>query len=85
MGGLNAAVRKYRSALELDPAHNGIRVNLAVALLRTGQWKEGLELMRDAMRRDPNNATLKAALDDALQQAPVEFGGKGKTREAVRP
>ena len=81
-GDLKAAVEKYRSALELDPAHNGIRVNLAVALLRTGDWKSGLDLMREAVRRDPNNATLKAALADALEQAPVEFGGKGKSGTA---
>jgi Flp pilus assembly protein TadD len=84
-GDLKAAVEKYRRALELDPAHNGIRVNLAVALLRTGDWKAGLELMREAVRRDPSNATLKAALNDALEQAPVEFGGKGKTRSAKQP
>ena len=84
-GDLRGAVEKYRRALELDPGHNGIRVNLAVALLRTGDWKAGLELMRDAVSRDPNNATLKAALADALEQAPVEFGGKGKTRVARQP
>lgn len=84
-GDLRAAVEKYRRALELDPAHNGIRVNLAVALLKTGDWKAGLELMRDAVKREPNNAKLKAALDDALEQAPVEFGGKGKARTAKQP
>ncbi len=84
-GDLRAAVEKYRRALELDPAHNGIRVNLAVALLRTGDWKAGLDLMREAVKRDPNNATLKAALDDALKQAPVEFGGQGNTRTAKQP
>jgi len=84
-GDLKAAVEKYRRALELDPAHNGIRVNLAVALLKTGDWKEGLALMREAARRDPNNATLKTALDDALEQAPVEFGGKGKARPVKQP
>jgi hypothetical protein len=56
-----------------------------VALLKTGDWKQGLELMREAVKRDPNNATLKAALDDALTQAPVEFGGKGKTRTVKHP
>ena len=84
-GDLKAAVEKYRRALELDPAHNGIRVNLAVALLKTGNWKEGLELMRDAVKRDPNNSALKAALGDALEQAPVEFGGKGRARPAKQP
>jgi tetratricopeptide (TPR) repeat protein len=84
-GNLRQAVEKYRQASALDPEHNGVRVNLAVALLRLGQWKEGLALLRDAARRDPNNAVLKAALDDALMQAPVEFGGPGKSRTAPRP
>jgi len=81
-GALREAVGKYRQASELDPEHNGIRVNLAVALLRLGEWKEGLVLLRDAARREPGNAVLKKALDEALAQAPVEFGGQGKSRTA---
>ena len=77
-GDLPGAAEKYRKALELDPGHNGIRVNLAVALLRLGQWKEGLAQLQEALKRDPDNSLLKAAWEDALTQAPVEFGGKGK-------
>jgi tetratricopeptide (TPR) repeat protein len=84
-GSLREAVEKYRQASELDPEHNGIRVNLAAALLRLGQWKEGLAQLRDAAKREPNNAVLKAALEDALTQAPVEFGGQGKSRTAPKP
>jgi len=78
-GNLRAALEKYRAALELYPEHVGIRTNFAVALLRLGDWSEGLAQLREALRRDPDNVTLKAALDDALAQAPVEFGGMGKT------
>ena len=84
-GSLREAVEKYRQASELDSEHNGIRMNLAVALLRLGHWKEGLALLRDAVRREPANAVLKAALDDALAQAPVEFGGQGKSRTPPKP
>jgi len=83
-GRLPEAVEKYRQASALDPEHNGVRVNLAVALLRLGQWKEGLALLREAVKREPSNAVLKAALDDALTQAPVEFGGQGKSRTASK-
>ena len=69
-GDLRGALEKYRAALELDPDHVGIRVNYAVALLRLGQWTPGLAELREAVRRDPNNPVLKAALDDALSQAP---------------
>jgi protein O-GlcNAc transferase len=84
-GNLAGAMEKYRAALRLLPDHTGIRVNYAVALLRLGHWKEGLAELREAVRREPGNALWKAALDDALKQAPVEFGGQGqagKTRKA---
>jgi protein O-GlcNAc transferase len=67
-GDLKGAVEKYRAALALFPEHSGIRTNLGIALLKLGQWDEGLAALREALRRDPNNAQLKAALDDALAQ-----------------
>jgi tetratricopeptide (TPR) repeat protein len=69
-GDLRAALEKYRQALHLYPQHVGIRVNYAVALLRLGQWSEGLTELHEALNRDPGNARIKAALDDALAQAP---------------
>ncbi len=83
-GNLPGAVEKYRAAAALDPEHPGIRVNFGVALLRLGRWKEGLAELREALRRDPGNAQVKRALDDALEQAPVEFGGKGKKNNQPR-
>jgi len=78
-GDLRGALEKYRTAVALDPTHVGIRMNFGVALLRLGQWKEGLSELREAVRRDPRNGLAKAALDDALEQAPAEFGGKKKS------
>jgi tetratricopeptide (TPR) repeat protein len=69
-GNLRAALEKYRAALELSPDHVGFRVNLAVVLLRLGQWSQGIAELRETLRRDPNNSAVKAALDDALAQAP---------------
>lgn len=76
-GNLRGALEKYRQAVALDPEHAGFHMNFGVALLRLGQWKEGLAELRDAARRDPDSALIKTALQDALEQAPVEFGGKG--------
>ena len=76
-GNLRAALEKYRAAHQLDPAHVGIQTNYAIALLKLGEWKEGLAQLREAVRRSPNDAVLKAALADALRQAPVEYGGQG--------
>lgn len=83
-GNLKAAADKYRTAHQLDPKHVGIQLNYAVVLLRLGDWKEGLAQLRDAVHREPRDPKLKAALEDALKQAPVEFGGQGQTRMGPR-
>ena len=69
-GDLRGAMEKYREALRLNPDHNGIRVNYAVALLRLGMWTEGLTELHEASVREPGNALIQAALHDALAQAP---------------
>lgn len=84
-GDLPGALEKYRAALALLPDHTGIRVNFAVALLRLGHWEQGLAELREAVRREPDNAMWKAVLDDALIQTPVEFGGKGQVGKAGKP
>lgn len=71
-GNLRGALEKYRAALELSPEHVGFRVNFAVGLLRLGQWSQGIAELREALRRDPGNSAAKAALDDALAQAPAK-------------
>jgi protein O-GlcNAc transferase len=68
-GDVRGALEKYRAAMELLPGHAGIRVNLAVALLKLGNWEEGVSQMRQALRRDPSNTQVQKALEDALAQA----------------
>jgi len=68
-GDVRGALERYHAALELYPDHAGIRTNYAVALLKLGRWEEGIAQMRESLRRDPQNAELKKALDDALAQA----------------
>jgi tetratricopeptide (TPR) repeat protein len=69
-GNLREALEKYRAALERYPEHVGIRLNFAVALLRLGEWKQGIAELREVVRRDPNNLPAKKALEEALGQAP---------------
>jgi tetratricopeptide (TPR) repeat protein len=69
-GNLERALEKYRAALALAPEHVGFRVNFATALLRLGNWQEGVAQLKDALRRDPENKRIKAALDAALLHAP---------------
>jgi tetratricopeptide (TPR) repeat protein len=66
-GDLRGALEKYRAALDLHPDHVGIRVNVAAALLRLGRRAEGISELREALRRDPGNITVKEALDRALK------------------
>jgi tetratricopeptide (TPR) repeat protein len=77
-GDLQRAVAKYREAANLYPEHVGIRVNYAVALLRLGQWAEGLDELHQAMQREPGNEQIRATLKDALAQAPANAIPKWK-------
>jgi predicted Zn-dependent protease len=70
-GNLQEAMEKYRTALTLDPGHIGIRTNFAAALLRLGQWSQGIGELREALRRDPGNHSLQQALEEALSHAPA--------------
>ena len=72
-GNLRGALEKYRAALDLNPEHVGIRTNLAVALLRLGQWDVGIAELREALRREPDNSMLKSALRDAMAKAPPKL------------
>ena len=69
-GKLGEALEGYRTAVALNGAHAGMRVNLGVALLRSGLWREGLEQFHMAQRLDPQNTQIATALKDAIAQAP---------------
>ena len=77
-GDLRGALEKYRAALALLPEHVGIRVNLAAALLKVGNWEEGISQMREALRREPGNAKIQKALEDAVAQAKAHGIAVGK-------
>jgi hypothetical protein len=38
-------------------------------LLKNGQWEDGVSELREALRRDPNNADLQRGIEDAVEQA----------------
>lgn len=65
-GKLRQALQKYREALQLDPQHVGIRMNLAAALLHLGLRDQGIAQLHEALARDPDNPAIKKALKDAL-------------------
>jgi tetratricopeptide (TPR) repeat protein len=83
-GKLTEALDLYKEAVALNSKHAGIRVNYAVALLRLGQWREGLEQMHQAQELDPGNAQIETALKDAISQAPAsELPGWARSRQNV--
>lgn len=69
-GDLRGAVDKYLAAVQLAPQNVPMRVNYAVALLRLGQWTEGLKELHAASLLDPSNTAIKETLKQALGQAP---------------
>ena len=69
-GDLQGAVEKYAAASRLEPKNVPIRVNYAVAMLRLGNWTNGLNELHQSLLLDPNNSKIRAALRDALSQAP---------------
>jgi tetratricopeptide (TPR) repeat protein len=71
-GNLKDALEKYQVAARLAPESVPIRVNYAVALLRSGKWTEGLNELHAAALMDPSNSKIKQTLQQALAQAPVE-------------
>jgi tetratricopeptide (TPR) repeat protein len=70
-GKLTDALDLYRQAVALNGKHAGMRTNYAVALLRLGRWRQGLEELHTAQELDPDNQQIETALRDAISQAPV--------------
>jgi tetratricopeptide (TPR) repeat protein len=72
-----AALAKYRAALDLDPTGFGFRLNYALALCRLGRWQDGVVELREVLRLDPDNADAKA-LYIAREQAIAKTGNVRK-------
>jgi len=56
-GRLPEAEAIYRAVLESDPGHAGATYNLALIALQRGNAKEAVPAMREAVRREPRNAS----------------------------
>jgi tetratricopeptide (TPR) repeat protein len=55
-GDVSTALEKYRAALDLEPGHEGFRVNHGLALCRLGRWEEGIAEIREVVQQNPENA-----------------------------
>jgi tetratricopeptide (TPR) repeat protein len=67
-GDLLGALDKYRSAVDLDPAGYGFRLNYALALCRMGRWQEGITQLQEVLKQDPDNSDAAKALFIAQEQ-----------------
>jgi tetratricopeptide (TPR) repeat protein len=56
------AARDYRKALDLSPGDNGIRTDLAWALLAASQINEARQLCLEVLAEDPSNEAARAIL-----------------------
>ena len=61
-GDVQAAMVKYKAALDLDPTGYGFRLNYGLALCRLGHWQEGIVQLREVLKANPNNADAAKAL-----------------------
>ena len=65
------AIRHYRDAWTLGPQHADTPNNLSRILIKAGQPREALALLKEAMQYHPNSATLL----ERKQQALLAAGG----------
>jgi tetratricopeptide (TPR) repeat protein len=70
-GDVQAAMAKYKAALDLDPTGYGFRLNYGLALCRLGRWQEGIVQLREVLKADPNNADAAKALYIAQEKVAI--------------
>lgn len=63
------AIRHYRDALVLGPEFDDTPNNLAQVLIEDGQPLEALAMLKTAMQRHPDSATLQHRKEQALKAA----------------
>lgn len=77
-GNFQAALEKYRAALDLDPTDPVLRLNYGLTLCRLGRWQEGAAELQEVVRLDPNNADATKALFIAHDQIARQAAEAGK-------
>ena len=68
-GDLAAAQREYEAALRIEPLYRPASVNLADLHRMAGRDDEGVKVLAEALRRDPEGAELHHAMGLALVRA----------------
>lgn len=74
------AVPLYRKALALDPAMPGLKMNLGLALFKSGQLKEAIEVFTPLRKSEPPSSPEAVRLTALIG---IAHYGMGKFREAI--
>jgi cytochrome c-type biogenesis protein CcmH/NrfG len=61
------ATEAFARTLALDPAHAEAPLRLAAAELSQGHNARALELLKDILKRDPQNAGAKALINEMIK------------------
>ena len=78
------AVAKFRRALELEPENADIRVNLGEALALNGEYGQAIEVLEDALRRNPADTRAHAAIIRPLLEVCAWNAVERETRLLVK-
>jgi len=83
-GETEAAIEKYREALEIAPDYVGAMIDLGDLLLRTGQTTEAFPLIERSFEIDPENFGVRVNLSRVLQNLGRFDEAVTHIKEAVR-
>ena len=75
-GDWEEAVAQFRTAVELAPEDVNARLDLSLALARTGDLLGALDHAREAARRGPKNARAQSLVRELSAAVPVAPAGK---------
>lgn len=67
-GDLDVAAQGFRQALEIDPANNAARLNLASTLIQAGDLEAARPVLEEALRRDADNSSAHYNLGLVLER-----------------
>jgi putative PEP-CTERM system TPR-repeat lipoprotein len=82
-GDVNAAVSSYKLAHQLAPASTPIRSAYVALLKRAQYFREARDVVKEAIRREPQNASLKADLIRADAEIDGVDAAIAKARESA--
>ncbi len=85
LGDLDAAIEKYRSCVEMDPAYFDAWHALGMALMKSGRYPEAIEAGLKAVDLNPNDQLAWSSLSLFLRPQPPDQGSRVGGGEGAHP